>query len=110
MPTYRLTISRYESVKDAVRLGPWQRGHEVDLSEADAAWVNADSSGALELVLPPEPEPAQELAPEPVVSAPEVSASTMDVEVDLTDPPGEDTEPTEPAPESPRRRRRSTTP
>jgi hypothetical protein len=56
MPRYTVA-HRYTSTRDGQRYGPWQRGETVELSEADAAWVNRDSPGALDVDPDPEPEP-----------------------------------------------------
>jgi hypothetical protein len=62
MPTYR-TNHRYRSGT----FPGWDAGVTVDLTDAEAEWVNHDSPGALTLVEPePEPEPvAPPTAPEP---------------------------------------------
>jgi hypothetical protein len=38
---------RYRSVRDGQQFGPWQAGDTVELSDADARWVNRDSPGCL---------------------------------------------------------------
>lgn len=44
-----LVVHRYSAVRDGQQLGPWQPGDEVELTEADAAWVCRDSAGVLTL-------------------------------------------------------------
>lgn len=65
MPRY-IVQHRYASMRDGDRWGPWDAGQPIDLSEADAAWVNTDSPGCLALPEPePEPEPPTDEDPEP---------------------------------------------
>lgn len=42
----------YDAFTDGRRFGPWVDGDEVDLEEAEAAWVNRDSEGTLVAVKP----------------------------------------------------------
>lgn len=53
MPAYRVNHN-YR----AAHHGPWVKGDTVELTEADAEWVNRDSEGALSLVVekPAKPE------------------------------------------------------
>ena len=53
MPRYTVAHS-YSSYRDGQGFGPWPAGQVVDLAEADAAWVNRDSPGALAPGAPPE--------------------------------------------------------
>ncbi len=49
----------YQSFRDGQQFGPWQAGDRLELSEADAAWVNRDSPGCLLAAggtVQPEPE------------------------------------------------------
>lgn len=57
---------RYGSKRDGVQYGPWTKGTEVDLSEADAGWVDRDCPGILLAVVEEPPavvEPVVEVAP-----------------------------------------------
>lgn len=56
MPRY-VVNQRYGSMRDGKQWGPWQAGLVIDLSEADAEWLNTDSPGVLSLEVEPEPEP-----------------------------------------------------
>ena len=47
---------RYSSFRDGQRIGPWAEGDTVELSQADAEWVNRDSPGCLLAVAEAEPE------------------------------------------------------
>lgn len=38
---------RYSAYRDGQQIGPWAEGDRIDLSEADAEWVNRDSPGCL---------------------------------------------------------------
>lgn len=38
---------RYAAFRDGRQLGPWVEGDRVELSPADAEWVNRDSPGCL---------------------------------------------------------------
>lgn len=55
MPRY-VVNHRYQSRSDGRQWGPWVAGTLIDLSPADAAWLNLDSPGVV--TLEPEPEPA----------------------------------------------------
>lgn len=49
MPRYAVT-QNYSAERvghDLVRFGPWAKGDEVEVDEADAEWINADSPGTL---------------------------------------------------------------
>ena len=59
MPRYMITQS-YASFRDGQRYGPWEAGGEIDLSEADAEWVNRDAPGTLE---PPKGETEESALP-----------------------------------------------
>jgi len=37
----------YRSSRDGQQFGPWRAGEVIELSEADADWVNRDSPGCL---------------------------------------------------------------
>lgn len=63
MPRY-VVQHRYASKRDGVQWGPWDAGQPIDLREDDAAWVNLDSPGCLEIEAeapPVEPEPVPDL-------------------------------------------------
>lgn len=38
---------RYAAFRDGRQIGPWAEGDHVELSAADAEWVNRDSPGCL---------------------------------------------------------------
>ncbi|MEU7904115.1 hypothetical protein [Actinoplanes sp. NPDC049118] len=38
---------RYAAYRDGQQIGPWAEGDQVELSTADAEWVNRDSPGTL---------------------------------------------------------------
>lgn len=38
---------RYSAYRDGIRFGPWDKGDTIDLSEADADWINRDSEGCV---------------------------------------------------------------
>lgn len=38
---------RYAAYRDGQQIGPWVEGDKVELSAADAEWVNRDSPGCL---------------------------------------------------------------
>jgi len=46
MPGYAVN-HRYGSKRDGQLFGPWEADTSVDLTEADAEWVNRDSPGTL---------------------------------------------------------------
>lgn len=46
MPRYTVQ-HKYRAVRDGQVLGPWRAGDEVELAEADAAWLEQDSPGLL---------------------------------------------------------------
>lgn len=46
MPTYAVN-HRYSAFRDGAQFGPYEPGTFVELSEADAEWVNRDSPGTL---------------------------------------------------------------
>lgn len=49
MPRYAVT-QNYSAERvghDLVQFGPWSKGDEVEVDEADAEWINADSAGTL---------------------------------------------------------------
>lgn len=46
MPRYKLNHA-YRSFRDGVQYGPWLAGDEVELTDADAEWLERDSPGAL---------------------------------------------------------------
>jgi hypothetical protein len=48
MPAYKVT-GRYTARCDGQTFGPWVGGETVELSEAEAAWINRDSDGVLTL-------------------------------------------------------------
>lgn len=64
MPRYQICHS-YRSFRDGQSYGPWEAGGVIDLSEADADWVNRDSPGTLAL-----PEAAVEAEPDTPVEEP----------------------------------------
>lgn len=48
MATTRYEVRHaYRSTRDGQQFGPWHAGDAVELSEADADWVNRDSPGCL---------------------------------------------------------------
>ena len=49
MPRFTVTqnYSAERAAGDLTRFGPWQAGDEVEVDQADADWVNADSDGTL---------------------------------------------------------------
>lgn len=62
MPRYKVN-HRYASGPVHDRIA-FEAGHETELSEEDAARINADSPGTLTAVVPePEPEPEPEEVP-----------------------------------------------
>lgn len=66
MPRYNVT-QNYKSRRDGLDYGPWEAGGQIDLSEADADWVNRDSPGTL---TPVEGKPAERKAAETTEAAP----------------------------------------
>lgn len=45
----RFTVTgRYSAVCDGQRFGPWTGGESVELSDAEADWINRDCAGILE--------------------------------------------------------------
>lgn len=58
MPAYEVKHG-YRSRRDGQDYGPWEAGQTVELTEADAEWVNRDSPGCLA-----EAEPAKADKPE----------------------------------------------
>lgn len=46
MGTYRVT-RRYTSRRDGQTFGPWEAGTTIELSDADAEWLERDSPGLL---------------------------------------------------------------
>lgn len=46
MPQYVIKHA-YRSARDGVALGPWAAGDTVELSEADAEWLERDSPGVV---------------------------------------------------------------
>lgn len=74
MARYRVT-RRYSSAG----YGPWQAGAEMDLSDAEARWLNSDSAGLLVPVVDAEPEPVAEPDPE---ADPEQASTDADGEDD----------------------------
>lgn len=56
----------YTSYRDGQLFGPWAAGDTIELSEADAEWVNRDSPACLAAPGKPEPvkpEPAERQKP-----------------------------------------------
>lgn len=51
MPCYEVK-HRYRASRDGQTVGPWEPGQRVELAEAEAAWINRDSPGALAEVKP----------------------------------------------------------
>lgn len=49
----------YRSTRDGQTYGPWVAGDKVELSDADAEWLERDSPG---VIATPEPEPAERQA------------------------------------------------
>lgn len=61
----RFTVAhRYASSHNGRQFGPWEPGTEVELDEADAAWVERDSPGVF-AAPEPEPEPERQAKPAP---------------------------------------------
>lgn len=54
----------YSARRDGRLFGPWEPGTEVELDEADAAWVERDSPGVF-AAPEPEPEPERQAKPAP---------------------------------------------
>lgn len=61
MPRYTVAHA-YTAVRDGQRLGPWQPGDQVELSDHDAQWVNRDSPGALAELAPKQERQARPAA------------------------------------------------
>lgn len=61
-------VRRYRSFTDGRWFGPFEPGAVVELSTADAEWVNRDSPGTLTPFVEPQPEPTP--TPEPERQAP----------------------------------------
>jgi hypothetical protein len=59
MPRYTVAHS-YAAHRDGRTFGPWAPGEQVELDEADAAWVERDSPGVFAA-----PEPARQAEPKP---------------------------------------------
>lgn len=62
MTTHYEVQHAYQSFRDGQQFGPWQAGDRLELSEADAAWVNRDSPGCLLAaggIVEPEPDREQ---------------------------------------------------
>jgi hypothetical protein len=51
MPFYTVQ-HRYSARNGEQTFGPWEADETVDLTEAEAEWVNRDSAGCLELAKP----------------------------------------------------------
>lgn len=50
----RYTVGHsYAASRDGKQLGPWVAGDEVELDDAEAAWVERDSPGALVAIAKP---------------------------------------------------------
>lgn len=65
MAAYRVG-GRYSSRRDGQDFGPWLGGETVELTEADAEWVNRDCEGLLtEVVDEPAPAAAEPDTPKP---------------------------------------------
>lgn len=48
----RYTVGHgYTASRDGKQLGPWAAGDEVELDDAEAAWVERDSPGALAAIV-----------------------------------------------------------
>lgn len=63
MPKYEVGHA-YRSYRDGVQYGPWVAGDVVELAEADAQWVERDSSGCLsEVKAKAEPKAAERQQP-----------------------------------------------
>lgn len=75
MPRYTVN-HRYESRRDGRQWGPWVAGTVVDLSPADAAWLNADSPGVVVLEVEPEPTPVPPVPEPPKAEAVREKVST----------------------------------
>lgn len=56
-------VHAYRSSRDGQQYGPWQPGEFVELSVADAEWVNRDSPGCL--IAPPGEDPVRQKSPGP---------------------------------------------
>ena len=80
MPQYVIGHA-YKAMRDGQALGPWRSGECVELSEADAAWLNIDSPGVVVAVV-------VEIAPPAVEVVDEVSP--VDAEVVRQQPPARD--------------------
>jgi hypothetical protein len=54
----RYTVGQsYSSWRDGDQYGPWEAGTEIELDDADAAWVERDAPGTLTpVVAQPDPE------------------------------------------------------
>ncbi|MGH3834183.1 MAG: hypothetical protein ACRDSF_00545 [Pseudonocardiaceae bacterium] len=46
MRRFRITRS-YKAVRDGTQYGPWESGHQVELDDDVAAWIQRDSPGLL---------------------------------------------------------------
>lgn len=57
MPRY-IVVHGYAANHNGRGFGPWVPGEEIELDEADAAWVDRDSPGALAEAVPAVPQPA----------------------------------------------------
>lgn len=62
MPRYTVKHA-YAASRDGLQFGPWEKGSEVELDQADAEWVERDSPGALVEVQPKPAKPARTQAP-----------------------------------------------
>lgn len=59
MPAYTVNHG-YRSYRDGIQYGPYEAGTVIELTEADAEWLNRDSPGAL---TPVTAEPEREARP-----------------------------------------------
>lgn len=72
MPEY-LVQHAYRSARDGAEFGPWKAGEIVELTDADAEWLNRDSPGVV--AVPKPAAPAVELEPAPKPEADELVES-----------------------------------
>jgi hypothetical protein len=67
MPNFTVRHN-YRSFRDGQQFGPWVEGDQVQLTEADAEWLERDSPGLLVAAAKPKAEP--EPAPKPAGAKP----------------------------------------
>lgn len=66
MNTY-VVVHNYAAQRDGKRYGPLRPGELIELSDEEAAWIEADSPGALKL---PDADPAEDTTTVPVDQEP----------------------------------------